>query len=83
MLTPKFPEKTDVLDTVTPVKMVNKGEPPFGSTVNGAIMSDVRKVANPQSSGNYTVGKTYPHRWSDKFRQEIRNGRATNTTRTS
>lgn len=67
-MTPKWEEKTDVLDTVVPVKVVDKGEPAFGSKVNGAIMSDVRKVANPQSSDTYTVGATYPTRFSDRYR---------------
>lgn len=68
MLTPKFPEKTDVLDVVTPLKMVDKGEPPLGTTIFGGTMSDVRKKANPQSSDTYTVGATYPTRFSDRFK---------------
>jgi len=68
ILTPKFPETTDVLDVVTPVKMVDKGEPALGQTIFGATMSDVRKKANPQSSDTYTVGATYPTRFSDRYK---------------
>lgn len=53
---------------VTPVKMVDKGEPPLGTTIFGGTMSDVRKKANPQSSDTYTVGATYPTRFSDRYK---------------
>ena len=68
MLTPKFKEQTQVVSNITPIKLKNLGEPAFGQTVNSAVMSDVRKKANPQSSDTYTVGATYPTRFSDRFK---------------
>lgn len=49
------------------------GEPKFGTKIGNNVMTDTRKIGNPNARDFYTYGK----------RQEIRNGRATNTTRTS
>jgi len=68
ILTPKFKEQTHVVSNITPIKQKDMGEPPLGTTIFGSTMSDVRKKANPQSSDTYTVGATYPTRFSDRFK---------------
>lgn len=68
ILTPKFKEQTHVVSNITPIKQKNLGEPALGQTIFGATMSDVRKKANPQSSDTYTVGATYPTRFSDRYK---------------
>ncbi len=47
------------------------GQPPFGTTIDKAVITDTRKIGNPHANDYYTYGK----------RQEIKNGRFTNDRR--
>ena len=58
ILTPKFKnENTHVVSNITPIKQRNLGEPKFGTTIGKNVMSDTRKIGNPQARDYYTYGK--------------------------
>ncbi len=57
ILTPKFKEQTHVVSNITPMQQKDMGQPPFGTTIDKAVITDTRKIGNPHANDYYTYGK--------------------------
>jgi hypothetical protein len=58
MLTPKpRNESTHVVSNIEPMKVRNLGEPKFGTKIGNNVMTDTRKIGNPNARDFYTYGK--------------------------
>lgn len=57
ILTPKFNEQTHVVSNITPIKQKDMGEPKFGTKIGNNVMTDTRKIGNPNARDFYTYGK--------------------------